>query len=494
MLLSQLLDRAGIASAAGDDSVEISGIAYDSRQIRPGFLFVALPGIHSDGHDFVPEALSRGATAVIVQRPITDIRQRLVEVPDARLALSKLSALFYGEPSRKMYVAGTTGTDGKTTTTTMLWAAWRAAGIEAASFTTVDVRTPEIITHNVSRMTTQEAPELQAQLAEFARNGCTHLALETSSHALELHRVEDVNYDMAIYTRITSEHLDIHGSWEGYFRAKRHLLELAHDGIAVLNADDELAYPRLAAVPVRQRLTYSSTNSDADVTAHGIRMTEAGAHFEAHTPWGNIEMSLKIPGSFNVGNALAALTAAVASGAPLDDAARGISDLSHVTGRMERVLCGQEFNVVVDYAHTADALRKVLAELRPATTGHLWVVFCSAGERDLDKRPKMGRVAAELADYVVVTDEDPRGEDRQKILDEIASGAVEAGAVENEKLYLIADRREAIAFALNRAQRFDTVLLAGKGHEQSIIMADGSVPWDERHVAEEILKERTGVR
>ncbi len=445
--------------------------------------------------------MRRGAVAVVAERPPEPPLPEatpLALVADTRVAISALGAALNGHPSRHLTVAGITGTDGKTTTTTMLWAAWRAAGVGAASITTVDIRTLDDLVSNPGRVTTLEAPELHQRLAAMAAAGCTHVALETSSHGLHLHRVDDVDYDLAVFTRITSEHLDLHGTREAYLETKAHLLDLVGDrpqGLAVLDRDDDFAYPRLTRSAVRQRLTYSvSGKPDADIRAEDLRVDDRHVLFTAATPWGRIPLSLQLAGTYNAANALAALAAAGGSGVPVEKAAEGISALQRVVGRMERVQLGQDFAVVIDYAHTAAALEKVLRELRPTTSGRLWAVFGSAGERDREKRTTMGGVAARLADMLVVTDEDPRGEDRHAILEEIAAGAEAAGAVRGTRLHVIADRPTAIAFAIRKAAAGDTVLLAGKGHESTIEMASGPVPWDERAVAEEALQERRAAR
>jgi UDP-N-acetylmuramoyl-L-alanyl-D-glutamate--2,6-diaminopimelate ligase len=402
-----------------------------------------------------------------------------------------------------MTVAGITGTDGKTTTATMLWAAWQAAGQKAASVTTVDLRIGDNVQPSSGRITTLEATELHRFLAAAAAAGCTRAAVETSSHGLHLHRVDDVDYDLAVYTRITSEHLDIHGTREEYLRTKQRLLELVGTrpgGLAVLDRDDDFAYPRLAGMAVARRLTYSASGRpDADLVAEELRVDARGVHFMAGTPWGRAEVRLRMAGGFNAANALAALAAACGGGpgadgrdVPLAAAVRGVGALERVTGRMERVDLGQDFGVVVDYAHTTAALEKVLGELRPATSGRLWAVFGSAGERDREKRGAMGRVAARLADVVVVTDEDPRGEDRLAIVEEIAAAAEAAGAARGATLHVIPDRAEAVDFAISHASSGDTVLLAGKGHERTIETAAGPVPWDERAEAEAALRRRLG--
>ena len=507
MLLSELLRQSGI-SAALDDDPEVTAVEYDSRHCRPGTLFVAVPGFHVDGHDFAVAAVRAGAVAVVAERtPVPAIPDAtpLLQVESARRALSALAATIAGHPSRRMTVAGITGTDGKTTTATMLWAAWQAAGQKAASVTTVDLRIGDDVRPSSGRITTLEATELQRFLAAAAAAGCTRAAVETSSHGLHLRRVDDVDYDVAVYTRITSEHLDIHGSREEYLRTKQRLLEMVGarpNGLAVLDRDDDFAYPRLAGMAVARRLTYSAGGRpDADLVAEDLRVDARGVHFVAGTPWGRTEVRLRLAGGFNAANALAALAAACGGGAGIDGrdvsleaAVRGIAALERVNGRMERVDLGQDFGVVVDYAHTTAALETVLVELRPATSGRLWAVFGSAGERDREKRGAMGRVAARLADVVVVTDEDPRDEDRMKIVEEIAAAAEAAGATRGAALHLIPDRAEAIDFAIGHASPGDTVLLAGKGHEQTIETAAGPVPWDERAEAEAALRRRLGSR
>ncbi|HEX6540000.1 MAG TPA: UDP-N-acetylmuramoyl-L-alanyl-D-glutamate--2,6-diaminopimelate ligase [Candidatus Dormibacteraeota bacterium] len=495
--LHALLRAAGIAVDPATPDPEVASVVYDSRRAEPGALFVAIAGFHVDGHHFAAAAVSGGAVAVVAEhRPEPPLPGGvpLVVVPHARRALSALAAALLGRPSRNLTVAGITGTDGKTTTATLLWSAWRAAGLAAASLTTVDWRCGSDVTPNTTRQTTQEAIELQALLDTFRRRGCTHVALETSSHALALHRVDDVRYRCAVYTRVTSEHLDIHGDRDAYLAAKARLAEMAGgepDGVVVLDATDDFAYPRLAAIPAATRLTYSADPAvAADVRAAHVQAGSEGMEFDVLSPWGASPVRLRLAGGFNVANALAAITAACATGASLEDAVAGAGALQHVTGRMERVDRGQPFRVVVDYAHTAESLQTVLQELRMVTAGRLWVVFGSAGERDIEKRPAMGAVAARAADAIVITDEDPRGEDRQAILEQIAGGARAGGAVDGDGLWLIADRAEAIAHAVNGAAPGDTVLLAGKGHESSIITATGSIPWSERREAEEAIDAR----
>ena len=497
--LPALLEAAGIdqAGSANGPRLEITSVESDSRACGPGSLFVAITGLRDDGHRFCRAAVDRGAVAVVAERPpdpAIDPSVPLVLVGDSRCALSALAAAFHDHPSRGLTVAGITGTDGKTTTATLLWHAWRAAGLAAASITTVDRRLNDKVTLNPSRQTTPEAPELQAELARIRDGGCTHVAMETSSHGLEMRRVDDVEFRAAVFTRITTEHLELHGTRDAYLAAKARLLERVSprpDGIAVLDAGDPFGYPRLSAIPVKIRLTYSdSADAVADLRAQDIVAGAAGVRFTAVTPWGTVPVSLRLAGRFNVRNALAALATACSTGAGLADAVRGIEAAGPVTGRMERIELGQPFEVVVDYAHTADALETVLLELRETTRGRLWAVFGSAGERDLEKRPAMGAVAARIADVSVITDEDPRAEDRDLILEQIAAGAVAAGGVRGENVLVIPDREEAIGYAIAHAAPGDTVVCAGKGHEKTLETAAGALAWNERAVAEAAIRSR----
>ena len=498
MRLRALLAAADVPLPPGTADPDVTVVIHDSRRAVPGALFVAVPGEHVDGHSFAAAAVAAGAVAVVAERPPSPALPDgtpMAIVADARVALAPLAARLLGDPSREMIVAGVTGTDGKTTTTTMLHAAWRGAGIAAGSLTTVDFRSLDAVEPNRTRQTTLEADDLQERLRRLADGGVTHAAIETSSHALVLHRVDEVDYRVAVALRVTSEHLDLHGTREAYLEAKASLVERVAarpDGVAVLDADDAWGLPRMARVPVATRLLVSAAGAAAaDLRADAVEAQADGIAFLARTPWGDAPVRLRLAGRFNAGNALAALAAACATGATLEGAVAGLESLDRVGGRMERVDLGQPFTVVVDYAHTTEALRLVLGELRAPTSGRLWVVFGSAGERDIEKRAAMGAVAAELADVVVVTDEDPRGEDRMAIIEEIAVGARERGA---RDLRIIPDRAAAIEAAIRGASPGDTVLCAGKGHESSIIGPHAAAPWDERGAVEAALRRRAGRR
>ena len=489
MLLSTLLPALPGASIAGPRDAEITGIAYDSRAVTAGDLFVALPGIHVDGHRFIAAAVANGAAAVLCQyEPGADPPVPHVQVHDARAAMADLAAAFYGRPSERLDVVGVTGTDGKTTTSYLLHTVLQATGHPAGLISTVAFRVGERERENETRQTTPESPDVQRMLAEMAAAGLTHAVIESSSHALVLDRLRGCHIDQGIFTNLTSDHLEFHGTVERYREAKSRLFSRlgAHpkSGIepcAILNRDDpSYDYMRLASAA--PRLTYG-LHSDADVYARDVEISAHGIRFRAVTPSGTAELHSPMTGRFNVYNLLAALTFAVAQGIAPPTAAAALGAVQGVPGRMRRVDAGQPFTVVVDYAHTPDSLDKVLKELRALTKGRLIAVFGSAGERDRVKRPQMGRIAAERCDVAILTDEDPRLEDRLAIIEEIAAGARAAGAQDGVSLRLCPDRRDAIDMAVALAQPDDTILLAGKGHESCIIMGTERLPWDEEDEA-----------
>jgi len=482
---------------AGGD-LQLTAVVYDSRAAGTGRVFVAVSGQHHDGHLFVRAALDSGSPVAVVERFVEGVpRDRQLLVSDSRVALAQLAAAFSRHPSKDMPVIGVTGTDGKTSTSTMLHAALSASLGLVGSLTTVDFRLGESVEPNLSRQTTLESPEIQLHLRRMVDAGCLAAVVESTSHGLALHRLDEIRFAGAVYTSITHEHLDFHKSWEAYFQAKARLLELAGKagGFAVLNYDDPLAFARLRELAPPRLLTYSAQGArEADVRAGPPQADGSGIAFAVATPGGDCRLQLRMAGRWNVSNALAALAAGLLLEQPLELLVAGLDSLAAIPGRMEAVDLGQPFSVIVDYAHTPAALTLALYELRGATPGRLWVVFGSAGERDRAKRPEMGRIAAQLADQMVVTSEDPRGEDEAAIIDEICQGALAAGAVEGENLQRTDDRREAIEIAIRRAQPGDTVLLAGKGHERSILGPLGSDPWDERGCAEAAIRSRLGIR
>jgi UDP-N-acetylmuramoyl-L-alanyl-D-glutamate--2,6-diaminopimelate ligase len=489
--LSRLLEGVEVLEAPPTDP-EVTGLCYDSRRLKPGDCFVAIPGTHTDGHRYVETALRDGAVAAVVQRRVGTAWPQVV-VPDTRRALALMSSTLYGRPSRDMVVIGVTGTDGKTTTTTMIHQMLLSAGRRVGSMSTVDIRLGDAVDPNDSRQTTLEALEVQEQLARMRDAGLKYVVIETSSHGLALQRVVGVEYDIAVFTNIAHEHLDFHKTIEAYREAKAQLIDLtagsARKGIdktAVLNRDDP-SYAYLVNRPITRRISYG-LQLDADLKADRVLATPDGLRVEASTPLGPLSMRLRMNGRWNAANALAAAAAGITVGLTLDEIRQGLESYRGVSGRMERVDLGQPFSVIIDYAHTPQSLEKVLRELRPITRGKLIAVFGSAGDRDREKRPWMGEIAARLSDYAVFTNEDPREEDAMTILSEIAAGAEEVGWSEGEQYARIEDRRQGIAHAVRRARPGDTILLAGKGHERSILIGRGKEPWDERAAAEAAIR------
>ena len=496
--LGGLAARLGAAIETDQAGVLARGVAFDSREVRPGRVFVAIPGARADGHDFVGLAAAAGAVAAVVERRLDVAIPQLV-VASSRRALATSACWWYGDPSAELGVVGITGTDGKTTTSYLATAALEAAGIPTGMLGTAALEIGDVREPNPEHQTTPEAPQLQAVLRAMVTAGDRVAVVETTSHALALDRVEGVRYDIAILTNVTSEHLELHGTWEAYRDAKRSLFDrLAVDPdnppksspgwrrTGIVNANDDSAEAFLEATrrAGAHVMTYSANSHrrPADVAATNIVIGSLGQGIRIwySAPSGDGALRSPLSGAFNVHNLLAVLALGEALGLEPEAVRAGLESVGRIPGRMERIVAGQPFEVVVDFAHTAASLEGVLAELkRQPGRGQLIAVFGSAGERDTEKRPDMGRVAARRADVVILTDEDPRGEARESILAEIAVGAEAAGKRRGEDLLLIPDRREAIRAAFERASPGDVVLLAGKGHERTIEYADHSQPWDE---------------
>jgi len=497
------------AGVARDPAV--AAVSHDSRRALPGGLFVAVPGAHVDGHDHVAEAVASGAVAVVVQRPLAaaaDVVQLVVDRSQAALAV--VAAWWYGDPGARIGVVGVTGTDGKTTTAAMAVAALEAAGVRTGLMSTAERRIGGLSAPTPTHVTTPEAPELQAALRAMVAAGDAAAVVETTSHGLALERVGEIAYDVAVLTNLTHEHLELHGTFEAYRAAKVSLFErLGRPAgrpakpstlpggrpwprTGIVNLDDPSAAVFAAATRAAgaSLLTYG-TGPAADVQARRVEESAAGLRVAVAAPRGPLALELPLVGRFNALNALAVVALGEALGLEPGAVAAGLAGFRGVRGRMERIDRGQPFVVVVDYAHTPASLATALDALAPLVrgTGGLVAVFGSAGERDVAKRPLQGRVAGERCRLVVLADEDPRGEDPLAILEQIAAGAEAAGRRRGEDLLLVPDREAAIRAALARAGAGDVVLLAGKGHEQTIIEADGERPWDERAVAGRLLAE-----
>ncbi len=500
MEIARALAAIPALEVTGPTTGEITSVTYASADVTPDACFVAIRGKWRDGHAFIAEALARGARMVVGVDPAPadfPANRIYVRVADSRRELGALAATLAGRPSERMAVVGVTGTDGKTTTTNLIDAILEAGGVRCGLMSTVDFKAGDERVQNNSRFTTLEAPEAQALLARMADAGAQCAVLETTSSGLALYRVHGVVYDVAVVTNITSEHLELHGTKEAYWRAKAMLCE-AIDPAAIkpdapqapkgciLNADDR-SYDYLRGF-CRAPITSYAIDAPADIRAEHVELRADGSRFDVRLPNGSIfTVETPLVASYNVSNCLAAIATGYLFGVPVERIARALATFPGVSGRMERIEMGQPFSVVVDYAHTADSLEKVLGVLRPLTHGRLIAVFGSAGDRDRVKRPVMGAVAARLADFSIITDEDPREEDAAAILREIAAGAEQAGAHEGEQFRCIVGRREGIGAAFAQAQAGDTVLLAGKGHEQSLIIGKEKLPWDDRRVAREEL-------
>ena len=489
MKLKKILDGmpADVLPVQAGGDAEITSIVADSRRVQPGSLFVAISGGSADGHRFIADAMRRGAAAVVGERPLdAPLFVPYLQATDSRSALAWLCAAWQGFPSRRLRVIGVTGTDGKTTTTTLIQHVLSAAGETAGLVSTVAASIGGQEMDTGLHTTTPDAPDMQAYLAEMVAKGCTYAVLETTSHGLDQKRVDACDFDVAVMTNITHEHLDYHKTFEGYREAKailfRKLATTARKPgmakIAVLNSDDP-SYEYLRAIPAERHISYG-LDAPANVTAEDIRYDPAGTCFTAVTPLGRFPIETPLPGRFNVYNVLAAISVAVGLGVPVPAIQSGVLAMKGIRGRMERIDEGQDFTAIVDFAHTPNALERALSVVREMTAGRVIVVFGCAGLRDRGKRRLMGEVAGRLADFTVITAEDPRTESITGIMREIAAGLHEAGRREGEGYVPIAERAVAIAFAARLAQPGDMVIVTGKGHEQSMCFGTIEYPWDDR--------------
>jgi UDP-N-acetylmuramoyl-L-alanyl-D-glutamate--2,6-diaminopimelate ligase len=509
-----------IPEAAFPAGTVISGLEYDSRKIRAGDLYFALPGLHADGHDFIGDAIRRGAAVIVHERELPRYEDGTVylKVKDARHAMSPIAAAFYGFPSQRMKIAGVTGTEGKSTTVSLIWQLLRLLGKPAGFFSTVQYSLGNEACQNPEHQTTPEAPEVQRLLWEMAENGAEYAVVEASSHGLSerTNRLGDVGFDAAVFTNVTHEHLEFHGSWEQYRSDKANLFRALGrrvpgtgrgkngkaDGrpapFGVINADDPSADYFAAAAKYRSR-TFSVRGMAADLSLRSIESSAWGNWYEVYIAGEirrpgedeTLDIRDQLPGAFNAGNVLAALlTVSGLLRVPVRDIVPLASRLKPVTGRMTAVKNELGLEVLVDYAHTPSSFMAIFPPLRERinkTGGRIISLFGSAGERDTKKRSQQGRIAADYSDIMILTDEDPRGEKPEDILEEIAAGAPERKR--GEDLFLIPPRPLAIRKALSLAKPGDIVLLLGKGHENSIIYAEKTISFDEIRETEKALGE-----
>ena len=458
-------------------NVEISSLVYDNRLARDGTLFFCVPGYTRDGHDFASDAIARGAAALVVERPL-NLGVPEIKVPSVRAAMAAVAARFHGDPTARLQTVGITGTNGKTTTAFLVRAVLEAAGRRTGLLGTVKSVIGGV-EHEVLR-TTPEAIDLQRTFAEMLDAGDEACVMEVSSHALELHRADAIHFAAAIFTNLTQDHLDFHETMEQYYAAKRLLFTELAPTHAVVNVDDPYG-ARLAAELGGTAITFA-LDHDASYRAGAVQTGLDGSHFAVRGPDGVFELSSPLTGRFNVSNVLGAFATARALGVSAGTAIDAIAGAGQVPGRFESVAEGQDYAVLVDYAHTPDSLQNVLEAARPLTTGRLHVVFGCGGDRDRGKRPLMGEIAARLADRVIVTSDNPRSEDPAAIIDEILAGS--GGDVEHE-----VDRRVAIDRAIATAGPGDVVVIAGKGHEQGQEFEAGrKIPFDDVTVVRESLR------
>lgn len=501
MNVGELLTALPTLSVAGAEQGSVTSVTYASHEVTPGACFVAIRGRRADGHAYIGDALTRGASLIVGEERAPQNfppDRTYAQVADSRRELGTVAAALNGYPSRRVEVIGVTGTDGKTTTTNLIDAILMAGDRRTGLMSTVNFKIAGTHWPNNSRFTTLEAPEVQALLKRMAEERVETAIVETTSSGLALHRVWGIAYDVAVITNITSEHLEVHGTLEAYRRAKAMLFEAVDPTLnkrlaqpisqaCVLNADDS-SYEYLKPFCRAPILSYGIDSAEADVYADELVLGADGSRYRVRLPDGRrFVVETPMVARYNVSNCLAAITVGYLHGVAPETMAEALHAFGGVPGRMERIDEGQPFTVVVDYAHTADSLEKVLQVLRPLTAGRLIAVFGSAGDRDRVKRPAMGAVAARSADFAVLTDEDPREEDAMSILREIAAGAEQAGAREGDRYVCVVDRQEGIATALGMARPGDTVLLAGKGHEQSIVIGREKLPWDDRQAARQVL-------
>ncbi|CEP69517.1 UDP-N-acetylmuramoylalanyl-D-glutamate-2,6-diaminopimelate ligase [Moorella glycerini] len=487
MTLEELVAAIDVIDRGGDQQVYLAGLHYDSRQVQPGFLFVAIKGFKTDGHLYINDALARGAVAVVLEEEVPlPPGVAWVRVGDSRRALGMLAARFYGYPSHRLRLIGVTGTNGKTTTTHLIQAVLEGAGRPTGLLGTIGNRLGDKVLPTAH--TTPEALDLQALLHQLVNLGAQGVVMEVSSHALALHRVEGAEFDVAVFTNLTQDHLDFHRDMEDYFKVKARLFQALGKGVkggpkyAVINGDDPYSARLITLTPVPV-VTYGCS-PECQVRARDINLTAGGATCRVTWPGGEVELNLKLTGRFNIYNALAAFTVAWREGLDPVAIVKTLGEVKGVPGRLEQVRQGQPFTVVVDYAHTPDGLENVLQAARQVTTGNLIVVFGCGGNRDRGKRPQMGKAAARLSDYCIITSDNPRDEDPEAIITDILPGVEE---VPGARYQVVVDRRRAIAAALAQARPGDMVVIAGKGHETYQIVKGRTLPFDDRQVAREEL-------
>jgi len=496
MILREVLKNVRVKDLSGSDNLEIAGISYNSNKANDNFIFIALRGEKTDGHKYIDQALKNGAKALIVENSLSNNYEdvSVVEVDNTRAALSHISVNFYNDPTAELTLAGITGTNGKTTITYLLESIWEAGGLRPGVIGTVDYRYGGSVIQ--STMTTPESLELMKYFREMRQSGVDTVAMEVSSHALDRSRVKGCHFDAAVFTNLTQDHLDYHGDFKTYLAAKKKLFTESlresekKNKFSIINIDDNYGPEVYRAAPF-EKLTYSIQDSAALVYARSSSITNEGISARVETPWGPLDIHSKLVGEHNLSNILGALTTALSLGSSVESVEKGISLIPAVPGRLEAIDNPFNFKVLVDYAHTPDALKNVLMAVKPITEGNVILVFGCGGDRDRTKRPQMGKIGRELSDILIVTSDNPRTESPEFIIDEIEEGVSGAGAKQNH-YHRIADRTDAINEAIKIAKPNDTVIIAGKGHEDYQIIGTTKYPYDDRKVARDALSARTG--
>lgn len=480
MFLSELIkDLDNILKITGDKDIEIKGIAYDSRLVRSGYVFVCITGYKTDGHNYISDAVLKGAVAVVVEKEVqADGAAAVVTVGDTRLALGLISAAYYGYPARGMKLIGVTGTNGKTTTTYLVRSILERYGKNTAILGTIS----NIIggTAVEAKRTTPESYDLQEMFHEMREAKTDYCVMEVSSHSLELKRVAGCTFNVGIFTNLTRDHLDFHGTFENYLNAKMKLFEQSN--IAVINIDDPYSDTIIKnlSIPV---MSYSQSK-DADVTAGSIEITSRYSKFQLRYEGREIEIKLPLPGKFNVYNALSASAACLSLGVPIEMVKEGLENVKGVPGRSEVVDSGRGYTIIIDYAHTPDGLENILKTVHEYAKGRIITLFGCGGDRDRTKRPEMGETAGRLSDICIVTSDNPRTENPESIIEDILPGVRKV----TDKFEVVVDRKLAIEKALSIADKHDVIVIAGKGHETYQVLKNKTIHFDEREIVESILK------
>lgn len=484
MNLDKLILELDVEDVIGVTNVKVNGIQYDSRKVKKNNIFVAIDGFKVDGHDYIENALDNGAIAVILEKDVNiNSNVAIIKVKDSRKALAKLSSAFYDNPSRKIELIGVTGTNGKTSVTYIIDSILRASNKKTGIIGTVGTYVNGI--HINTKNTTPESLELQQIFSQLVKAGTDCCVMEVSSHSLNLSRVDYCDFKVGIFTNLTKEHLDYHNNMENYYNAKKKLFYKTSK-CNIINIDDDYGRELIKEISTLNTPLYTyGIKYESDIFATDIQYSATGVSFNLNTPKGNININMNIPGVFTVYNSLAAASCAYVYGVDLKDIKLGLEQIKGVKGRFEVIPTNRDFTVIIDYAHTADALEKVLKAIDDFAEGRKVIVFGAGGDRDISKRAPMGEVAGSYCDLCIVTSDNPRTENPQKIINDVVAGINKS----NGKYITFIDRKEAIEYAIKNSKPKDIILLAGKGHETYTIIGDKTLPFDEKNIVLDILKD-----